>query len=200
MRRGLTAAIPVRGAGKRMELELQVLRGPTRIKSVRIEAAAAIIGRGKGCKVRIPSAEVSRRHCLLFVDQGCLGVEDLKSANGTYLNGARIIGRHLVRPGDQLGIGPLTLIAHYQASPEALSRLTMALAGDEAIEVLEGELLADDDSTAAVGLEAMTEAEALEAVLLDEDMAIPADMDQWKLSDPTDLRNILSEIDKPNSR
>ena len=39
----------------------------------------ARIGRAHGNEVRIPSSEVSRRHCELRVDDGMLKVEDLDS-------------------------------------------------------------------------------------------------------------------------
>ena len=46
-----------------------------------------MIGASSGCTVRIHSAEVSRQHCRLRVRDGYLTVEDLKSRNGTQLNG-----------------------------------------------------------------------------------------------------------------
>ena len=94
-----------------MEVHLRVVKGPTRVKTIRMRTADCLIGRAKGSKIRIPSGLVSRRHCLLFFDQGGLFVKDLQSSNGTYINGLRISGKRLVRPGDWLRVGPITFMA-----------------------------------------------------------------------------------------
>lgn len=82
-----------------------------------------IIGRQKGSGVRIPSAEVSRQHCLLVCEGELLRVEDLSSANGTFINGRRISRREVLRPGDKLRVGPVTFVVHYQLSQAALGQL-----------------------------------------------------------------------------
>jgi predicted component of type VI protein secretion system len=82
-----------------------------------------IIGRQKGCGVRIPSGMVSRQHCLLSIHDDLLRVEDLSSANGTLINGRRIMRREVLRPGDKLRVGPITFVIHYQLSQAALDRL-----------------------------------------------------------------------------
>ncbi len=53
---------------------------------------AYIIGRGNAAKVRLPYADVSERHALVVVRNGTASIEDLKSANGTYINGKQISG------------------------------------------------------------------------------------------------------------
>ncbi len=53
---------------------------------------AYIIGRGNAAKVRLPYADVSERHALVVVRNGTASIEDLKSANGTYVNGKQISG------------------------------------------------------------------------------------------------------------
>jgi pSer/pThr/pTyr-binding forkhead associated (FHA) protein len=121
-----------------------------------------IIGRQKGCGVRIPSGMVSRQHCLLSVHDDLLRVEDLSSANGTLVNGRRIGRREILRPGDKLRIGPITFVVHYQLSQAALDRLLkedddqleivavddVEIVGDGGVElVLEG----DEEGPLAVG-------------------------------------------------
>ncbi|WP_020682755.1 FHA domain-containing protein [Marinobacterium rhizophilum] len=51
---------------------------------------ALIIGRGSDCDLVIDDSHLSRRHAAIRVADTCLQVEDLGSANGTYLNGERI--------------------------------------------------------------------------------------------------------------
>ena len=53
---------------------------------------AYIIGRGNAAKIRLPYADVSERHALVVVRNGIASIEDLKSANGTYVNGKQTSG------------------------------------------------------------------------------------------------------------
>ena len=49
-----------------------------------------VIGRALECDLTLPSAQVSRQHARLLVDQGGLVIEDLGSSNGTAVNGALV--------------------------------------------------------------------------------------------------------------
>ena len=51
-----------------------------------------IVGRGRAAKIVLPYADVSERHALIVVQNGKARIEDLKSANGTYVNGLPITG------------------------------------------------------------------------------------------------------------
>jgi len=54
---------------------------------------------------------VSRRHCRIYDENGDYYVEDLGSANGTFLNGERLTPYlpHVLREGDQLQLGRVEL-------------------------------------------------------------------------------------------
>ena len=56
----------------------------------RFENAELYLGRSIENDLRLNSALVSRRHCRLSVQDGEIWLEDLGSANGTVVNGARI--------------------------------------------------------------------------------------------------------------
>lgn len=51
---------------------------------------AYLIGRGEHCPIRFPLPDVSERHAILTVRGGRVLVEDLHSANGTFVNGVAI--------------------------------------------------------------------------------------------------------------
>lgn len=51
---------------------------------------SCIIGRGAAARIVLPFPDVSERHALIMVRNGKAWVEDLKSANGTYVDGERI--------------------------------------------------------------------------------------------------------------
>ena len=51
---------------------------------------AYLIGRAENCRIRFPFPDVSERHAILTIRDGAALLEDLHSANGTYVNGERI--------------------------------------------------------------------------------------------------------------
>jgi hypothetical protein len=66
--------------------------------------AELLIGRHQRCDIVLRDPSVSRRHArLTFRDHKWI-IQDLRSTNGTIVNGARV-GRSEVRPGDLLALG-----------------------------------------------------------------------------------------------
>src|SRR5579864_8454004 len=98
-----------------MDVRLFIEKGARQQREIRLKSEDTIIGRRAGCDLRVPSASVSRRHCRLSFRDDCLMVEDLQSANGTFLNGVRVKDTQEVRPGDRLEVGPVTFLIKYQA-------------------------------------------------------------------------------------
>jgi pSer/pThr/pTyr-binding forkhead associated (FHA) protein len=122
-----------------MEVRLVIEQGKTRTRSLLMRKHEGVIGRERGCTFRIPSMEVSRRHCVLRTRDGYVTVEDLKSSNGTQLNGENVSGVQVVRPGDRLRVGPVTFVVEYQLTPEAIDRLLRGEVGGEFEVVSEAE-------------------------------------------------------------
>lgn len=63
-----------------------------------------IAGRTAQCDLQIEDPSVSRRHCSIAFDNGVLRVQDLQSANGTFVN-ERPISDATARPGDLIRLG-----------------------------------------------------------------------------------------------
>ncbi|HET9446108.1 MAG TPA: FHA domain-containing protein [Steroidobacteraceae bacterium] len=61
-----------------------------------------ILGRTAECDLQLTEGHASRRHARLFSAEGGVWVEDLNSANGTFVNGARITGKVKLSAGDRL--------------------------------------------------------------------------------------------------
>ena len=69
-----------------------------------IEKPLIRIGRAAHCEVVISDPLVSREHCLLNLKKEGTLLEDLNSANGTFLNDQRIT-QVMVKPGDKIRLG-----------------------------------------------------------------------------------------------
>jgi hypothetical protein len=75
---------------------------------VSLEREVTHIGRGFTADVRLEEHRVSRRHAILVQRGALVRLLDDRSANGTYVNGRRIIESEL-RNGDVVLIGPVAL-------------------------------------------------------------------------------------------
>jgi pSer/pThr/pTyr-binding forkhead associated (FHA) protein len=67
------------------------------------------IGRDTGNAVQLSSPEVSKQHAFLQRTATGWAVRDLKSRNGLFVNGKRVVEVDL-SDGDRLSIGPYTLV------------------------------------------------------------------------------------------
>lgn len=61
-----------------------------------------ILGRQADCDVLLTEGHASRRHAKLSIEADGAWLEDLGSANGTFINGSRITGRVKLSSGDRL--------------------------------------------------------------------------------------------------
>src|SRR5689334_5683348 len=67
------------------------------------------VGRVQGNDLMLPKGNVSKRHARLLFRDGRVIVTDLKSTNGTYVNGRKIAQATLVREGDKIYVGDFVL-------------------------------------------------------------------------------------------
>ncbi|MEW8958501.1 FHA domain-containing protein FhaB [Moorella humiferrea] len=66
------------------------------------------IGREPGNDIVIEDLHVSTRHALITRRGDEWHLIDLKSTNGTYVNGRFLTGPHILRPGEEIRIGGVT--------------------------------------------------------------------------------------------
>ena len=81
---------------------LRGVSGPTFGRSFGV-GGEMVLGRQTDCDVCIPTGEVSRRHARIKPGPDGVLVEDLDSANGTYINGKRVRSG-MLQPGEELAL------------------------------------------------------------------------------------------------
>jgi pSer/pThr/pTyr-binding forkhead associated (FHA) protein len=96
-----------------MKVILLVQQGRKPSRALTLKGPEAIIGRSHGNAVRIPSNDISRRHCRLLIGATKVTIEDLDSLNGTYLNSRRVDEVCEVHAGDHILLGPVTFIVGF---------------------------------------------------------------------------------------
>lgn len=67
------------------------------------------IGRVKGNDIVLPKGNVSKRHSRIVIKDGKFIVVDLKSTNGTYVNGRKITSPQVIKSADKVYIGDFIL-------------------------------------------------------------------------------------------
>jgi pSer/pThr/pTyr-binding forkhead associated (FHA) protein len=79
--------------------------GPSTGKVFPLDKSEIFVGRDLNNDVVINDPEVSRRHARLFLQGPNFVIEDLGSTNGTTIGGQRIMGPHILRPGELIVFG-----------------------------------------------------------------------------------------------
>lgn len=82
---------------------LRILTGPQAGQVIELKMGRNLIGRAPQCNIKLISPGVSKEHTEINVYQDKIVITDLKSSNGSYLNGIRI-QNGIMRLGDKLGI------------------------------------------------------------------------------------------------
>jgi hypothetical protein len=99
-------------------VELIVHQGPRPGQRFSLTQPTVTIGREVGNDVVISDPQVSRRHASLTWDGSHFIIQDLGSANGTFVNGVRLTAPQVLQPGDVIGLGSTVLLG-FQALPVA---------------------------------------------------------------------------------
>lgn len=116
MARGLESA----GKDTRsVQVELVFVTANGRVRPRELKPGRYLIGRDTRCAMRVTSAEVSRRHCEITVDESEVTIRDLDSSNGTWVNAERV-DRAELGAGDLISVGPVVLVVRIDGSPDVI--------------------------------------------------------------------------------
>lgn len=118
----------------------------------------ALVGRSSECDYRIHQPLISRRHCLFHLRDGEIWVEDLRSLNGTFVNGERITQPRPLHEGDKVDIAFLPYEVCLPLSSEAVIQSEPApeTSTDNTVRAREV-LVVDDNADAAQTLAVLLE-------------------------------------------
>ncbi|MFZ1756464.1 MAG: FHA domain-containing protein [Caldilineaceae bacterium] len=88
-----------------------------------------LIGRQDDCDIPLPDRQVSRNHARIFWENDAYYIEDLKSKNGTHLNGEEVTGSAPLEDGDEIQIALRFKLAFVDAGATAPLTLDDSLPG-----------------------------------------------------------------------
>lgn len=122
-----------RGRKFTVQVALVMVKADGSSKEVPLDRESTLIGRDEHAKLRIPVAQVSRKHCELINRAGKLSITDLGSANGTFVNGRKTRAADL-QPGDLLTIGPFVFVVRINGEPTKIDAKDCFAAGTVSLE------------------------------------------------------------------
>lgn len=85
--------------------QLVMKTGPTPGKTYPLSKSEIYIGRDVSNDISVNDAEISRKHARLTMEGDTFVVEDLGSTNGTFVDAQRLMGPHVLQPGELIMFG-----------------------------------------------------------------------------------------------
>ena len=83
---------------------LDLVTAGRRVTRFSLAAGRTVIGRHPGCEIVFDAAAVSRQHAVVTLGPDGVFLEDLKSRNGTLVNGLPLTARRRLEDGDEIGV------------------------------------------------------------------------------------------------
>jgi serine phosphatase RsbU (regulator of sigma subunit) len=84
--------------------QLLARNGPEAGRRYELREGRYVLGRHPECQILIDVGAVSRQHCVISVEGNACYAEDLKSRNGTFVNGFQLATKHRLMEGDIIQI------------------------------------------------------------------------------------------------
>jgi hypothetical protein len=91
--------------------------GPREGEAVDVDGTGVMIGRVDDNDLQIPDEKVSRHHAVIELEGGRAVLRDLRSRNGTYVDGLRLSSPRTLRGGERLRLGDEELRVELTSAP-----------------------------------------------------------------------------------
>ncbi|QDU70186.1 ATP-binding protein [Mucisphaera calidilacus] len=126
-------------------LVMTVLQGPDKGRRFELpDNEPQMIGRSSE-SLPLSDQTISRRHASLTPDNGKWVIHDLKSSNGTFVNGVRVTSARTLRPGDQVRTGSTLMVFGDEGAKAFQHQIRLSRKGEMDISV-EHTVAANDES------------------------------------------------------
>lgn len=97
-------------SSKHVQLIIKVVYGNGHKEVIELQQKVAFIGRASSFGQFDQDTEISRKHLMIKLnDTGEIFVEDQGSTNGSFINGEKINGMHIVKASDEIKVGKCLL-------------------------------------------------------------------------------------------
>ena len=146
-----------------MKVNLIMFTEQGKRKSFPVLESGLVVGRQDDCSLRIPIAQVSRRHAQIGIRGTDVVIRDLGSANGTYVNNKRV-AEFKLSPGDKVIIGPVVFTVQIDGEPADIRAVRTKLERRPSVEATpaaetvsqQDKEIFEEDSDPISALEALT--------------------------------------------
>lgn len=101
-----------------MGYRLTVVFGGKTVDRKEVHESRFVIGRSRDADLVIDNLGISRAHAEIVLEKSVPTLRDLKSNNGTFVNGRRIT-RHNLNDGDEIAIGKFMITFHFDEESDA---------------------------------------------------------------------------------
>lgn len=132
-----------------MDVKLEVASGAKSGLLIPVVGEKFLIGRADDCQLKPRSELVSRYHCAILSGEGYVGVRDLGSKNGVFLNGNRVTTETEITNGDRLTVGPLEFIVRTTIEAKTPNKPKVESITDAAVRTVEASSAADGEQQVA---------------------------------------------------
>ncbi|MEW6360388.1 MAG: SpoIIE family protein phosphatase [Planctomycetota bacterium] len=154
---------------------------------------ATVFGRRLDTDIRVPLPTVSRRHAKITETRKGFVVADLKSGNGTIVNGRRIKRSTLLKHGDQIQIGTALFVFRVEDAGELQPLSDSTVSFVESEPTGESTLLAAIEPTEVLLSEDKTQQTTRRSGSGGEERTVPIEMSE-SMRTALDLHQLLPEI------